>query len=121
MSAQLQILIAVVGLSVSIFAFWNSYQARKENRTNVLFRLKIEALTLAHEVEALWQSVIDELENAQQRIHKSANTHPAVQSILVALSDWEDTFRKAKALAGKIANDCDKGFDGGLLRMRRMF
>jgi hypothetical protein len=69
-------------------------------------------MTLAHEVEALWQSVIDELENAQQRIHKSANTHPAVQSILVALSDWEDTFRKAKALAGKIANDCDKGFDG---------
>lgn len=120
MSAQLQVLfafisvgIAVVGLSVSVFAFWNSYQARLENRTNVLFRLKIESLTIAHEVEASWQAVVDEVENAQQRIQKMGGgaASPMAQNILLALKEWETAFREAKATAKRIADDCDKGFD----------
>ena len=105
--------IALSGLLISGFALWNSHQARLENRTNVLFRLKIKSLTIAHEVEASWQAVVDEVENAQQRIRKmdGGAVSPMAQDVLLALKEWEKTFREAKALAKRIAEDCDKGFD----------
>lgn len=120
MTGQMQVLFAwvsaavtVVGLSISVFAFWNSYQARLENRTNVLFRLKIEALSIAHEVDASWQAIVDEVENAQRQFRKLGGDaiSPTVRDVLRALVEWEKAFRESKANAKKIADDCDRGFD----------
>jgi hypothetical protein len=120
MSGEMQIVlawvstgIAIAGILISIFAYRNSYQARSENRTNVLFRLKIEALTAAHEVAALWQSAIDEIVDLQLRAGNpnGATATPIAQIDLKLLNNWKEEFRNSRANATKIAQGADQLFE----------
>jgi len=102
------IAIAVIGLLISLFSFYNSRQARLESREASLLNLRLDALTALKEVELGWQDAIGEVVRKREGLVRT-NATPVL--VTQALADWEATFRESLANAHKMTEACRAQFD----------
>jgi hypothetical protein len=105
------IALSVAALIVSICSLWLNFATSRRVKAEVLFKLRLEALTKLQAVEIKWQAVINELYFHEKIVRTETTDIGRKDFILTAIRDWSTTFTESLAHAKGIRKNFEEGFE----------